>query len=176
MAEEYGPQLIVLEYNIGATFANNVFGNYGLNGTPWGVFNGSFKISGGSDSTYAQYKERIANLLAQQSSLPSLMSLRGSVANVKSEIAVDAVLTNLSAISLMNASLYAVAYESVVDADGIKHNMVRGITPTIPIASLGAGESVSIRLQSSLAYNNYYGVVVILKSNTGQIIQAYPAR
>lgn len=142
--------------------------------TPTAVFNGDMfsKIEGGNESTYTKYSERVAAALYRASAA----LLRGNVVNRSGQIGVEVTLTNLSATTPLNASLYAVIYERIGG-----HNIVRGVTSITDVTNLGAGESKDYYIKhDDLTYNNNYGVVIMLKSTygseSGQIIQAYQAK
>jgi len=154
-----------------------MFNTYYVNNqTPLAMFNGSSRIYGGSPTTYVEYDKEVSGILSKQVSQPSPASIKGSVINASGRIRANITLTNISGASLQNTTIYAVIYEKVV-INGITHNIVRGVTPTTPISSISAGGSQSFQLQhNSLFYNDNYGVVVILKSGSGQIIQAYQAK
>jgi hypothetical protein len=182
LTSEFESRLIALEYYSSGPYACpaalNIFDKYYINysATPQAVFNGNAgsKIIGGGPNSYTQYKEQITKLLEKPLS-PGPM-LRGKVVSEGNRIRANVTLENLAVDPLIKASLYAVIYESVAFSDGTWHNVVKGVTPAISVASLGIGESASYQLQSSLEYNNHYGVVIILTSDSGQIIQAYKAR
>ncbi len=156
-----------------------MFNTYYVNNqTPLAIFNGSIRVYGGGATTYAVYNDKVAGILSQQALQPSQASLsKGSVINSNGRVRANVTLTNTSNNPLQNVSLYAVIYESVVFADGTRHNVVRGVTQTTSVVSISAGGSQSYQLQhNSLSYNDKYGVVVILKSGSGQIIQAIKAK
>lgn len=159
-----------------------MFDKYFISTTPIAVFNGLNRVEGGGDTTLEKYWGQVNTLLGQQSAQPSSVLLRSGVASSNNKIRANVTLQNLSAVPLSNVVLYAVIYEKVVFSDstvanGTEHNVVRGVTPAITIDSLDAGAVERYQLQhDSLSYDINYGVMIILKSPSGQIIQAYQAR
>jgi len=151
------------------------------NTTPYAVFNGSFadRISGADKlvpaNTYTRYEEMVSKLLVQQSTKPNSLLLGGKVTSNNGLIEADVVLTNISKDPIYDASLYAVIYERVLK-DGTWRNVVKGITPVSEV-KLGMGESGEYKLQHpNLHYSDDYGVVIILESANGSIMQAYQAK
>jgi len=153
-----------------------MFDIYGIppNMTPQAIFKGNTgtKVMGGGDVTYTQYRDRIISLLGQKSSVLIKADKPGSV---NGKVTVNVTLTNSGKDKILETSLYAVIYKRV-SLNGY-NNVVLGITPAVAITSLAAGATVSYELQDDLlAYDNSYGVAVILKASSGLMIQALKAK
>jgi hypothetical protein len=159
----------VLEYHTKGIKSTNetkdMFGNYGLPGTPAVVFNGS-RGEGTmvGPKPPATYQSRIDQLMGQKSNALITASI-----NNGGDMAAAVELTNLSTKALENARLYAVVYEDLKTNDN--HYVVRDITPVQEFTLAGHG-TAAFTLESRISYSASKHMVIILKSTSGTILQS----
>lgn len=176
LTAEFGTQIMPLVYFSSEPYSSidslNQFDAYNIptNMTPQAIFKGnpSNRIMGGGDTTYTQYRERILSLLNQKS---SILLKSNNPTSLGGRIAVNVTVTNSGTDNVLGAALYAVFYKRL-NVNGY-NNMVMGVTPVVTIPNLAAGSKLDYQLQDdTLAYDNSYGVMVIIKTSSGVTIQA----
>jgi hypothetical protein len=171
LSDELGPeQLVVVEYHTKDTWAlketEALYKSYNPEGTPTIYFDGANGVSGGGDPDYlyARYKRIVTKAVA------ILPDVKMSAAKLRENIpgAVIVELTNISGSAIVGAWLYGVAYQ---DLGTERHYFMASAISKKEISQIASDESLKLELlfdtQASLL-----NIVVFLKSNSGQILQA----
>ena len=185
LASRNSSQLILLEwhtsdgYTTAETLAQadayNLF-FLGAYMTPTVVFNGSYLPEPGVGlKTYEQYKARFDALKNQKSSIFVNSSVK--IASGKSVITVT--IKNQTAQEIQGATLYGVVYENrgVDEYRAVVRDVMKDDAGNWVNVDLAAGATATFQLYADKLYSAAnYGMVVVLKSSGGQILQVQKAK
>jgi hypothetical protein len=171
LSDELGPeQLVVVEYHTKDTWSfretEALYKLYDPEGTPTIYFDGANGVSGGSDTDYlyARYKR----IVTKEAVVVPVVRMNAAKLQENSPGAVIVELANTSGSTIEGAWLYGVAYQ---DLGTERHHFMASAISKKYIPRVAGDEILKLELlfdtQASLL-----NIVVFLKSNSGQIIQA----
>jgi hypothetical protein len=184
LASRNSSQMILLEWHTSDSYSTaetleqadaynlNFLGGYT---TPTVVFNGSFMPLGLGLKSYDEYKARFDDLKGQKSSI----FITTSVKTAGGKSAVTITLKNQTGQDIQGASLYGVVYENrgLAEYHYVVRDVMKNTSDEWVMVDLAAGASATFQLQADKLYTaSSYGMVVILKSSTGQILQVQKAK
>ncbi len=158
----------MLEYHIQGRYAtpaaSSLAASYGVMGVPT-IFIGGTRIIGASSTVYQKYAAAVQAELGRRSAV-ALSGRRSAQA----PFPVSVTVSNLSAQALAGATLTAVAYW---DTGLAKHHyVVSDMTQPLAVARLEAGQTLTLSLPPSFLSGTDGGVVLILRTAAGQLLQA----
>ncbi len=157
----------MLEYHIEGRYAtpaaSALAASYGVLGVPTIFINGT-RIVGASSGIYQKYAAAVQGELGRATAV-TLSGRRNSPAPSQVSVTVS----NTSAQALAGATLTAVAYRDTGLAK--YHYVATATTQPLPVASIAAGQTLTLSLPPSFLVGADGGVVLILRAATGQLLQ-----
>jgi thiol-disulfide isomerase/thioredoxin len=178
LAEEYKPNLVVLQYHpqfsdpFGTSETEARISYYGVTGFPTMIFDGTQWDSGGSVNTYNSYKEIIENKLAVPAEVT--ISFTGTLQDFTADIAV------LNTIPQTSVKVRFVVYEKDIPYDAPNGEKIFTFTVRTILdeetVNLSAEQKVSIKRtfqpQTEWELKNMGVAVFVQKDDTHEVLQA----